>query len=337
MANGLFIQPDPAIERRKALAQAMMGQGMQQQPIQHWTQGVNQLAQALLGAKLTKGAEKEQQERRGAAYETISKALSPVQEPVGAMPVAAGGMSAPAAQGQRSFDDVIQVLSQNEATQPLALQLKMQRMTAQQPKEPFTLSPEQVRFDPTGRPIAMGLPKTKEPGDTLKTEKGLRAEFTKLTKDFRTIDDSFRRIGASAKNPSGAGDLSMIFNYMKMLDPNSVVRESEFATAAATGSYGQVIQGHVQKALTGEKLADEVRDDFVRRAQMLYSAQERGYNQIRDQYGTLAKRAGVSPKDVLVEFRPPKEKKKPARLAGVPEVPSLEDMSDDDIKKELGL
>ena len=131
MANGLFIQPDPAIERRKALAQAMMGQGMQQQPIQHWTQGVNQLAQALLGAKLTKGAEEEQQQRREAAYETISKALSPVQEPVGAMPMAAGGMSAPAAQGPRSIDDVVQILSQNEATQPFAMNLQMQNLMEQ--------------------------------------------------------------------------------------------------------------------------------------------------------------------------------------------------------------
>ena len=131
MANGLFIQPDPALERRKALAQAMMGQGMQQQPIQHWSQGLNQLAQAFLGAKMTKGAEEEQQKRRDAAYETITKALSPVQEPVGAMPVAAGGLGAQTPR-PRSMEEVIQTLGGNEATQPFALNLQMQNLMEQQ-------------------------------------------------------------------------------------------------------------------------------------------------------------------------------------------------------------
>lgn len=130
MANGLFIQPDPSIERRKALAQAMMGQGMQQQPIQHWTQGVNQLVQALLGAKLTKGAEEEQRGRREAAYETISKALSPVQEPVGPMPAAAGGVGGQVPR-QRSIDEVIQTLAGDEATQPFAMNLQMQNLMEQ--------------------------------------------------------------------------------------------------------------------------------------------------------------------------------------------------------------
>ncbi len=130
MANGLFIQPDPALQRRQALAQAMMGQGMQQQPIQHWTQGVNQLAQALLGAKLTKDVEQEQEQRRRSAYETITKALSPVQEPVGPLPAAAGGITGTAPR-TRSPEEVVQILSGDPATQPFAMNLQMQNLMEQ--------------------------------------------------------------------------------------------------------------------------------------------------------------------------------------------------------------
>ena len=36
--------------------------------------------------------------------------------------------------------------------------------------------------------------------------------------------------------PDAAGDMALIFSYMKMLDPNSTVREGEYATAQDAGS-----------------------------------------------------------------------------------------------------
>ena len=48
---------------------------------------------------------------------------------------------------------------------------------------------------------------------------GLRKEFTKNTGDFAKVNDAYGRITASASNPTAAGDLSLIFNFMKVLDP----------------------------------------------------------------------------------------------------------------------
>ena len=47
----------------------------------------------------------------------------------------------------------------------------------------------------------------------------LRGEFTNLSKEFIKQRDSFNRIEASAKDHSAAGDLALIFNFMKLLDP----------------------------------------------------------------------------------------------------------------------
>lgn len=131
----------------------------------------------------------------------------------------------------------------------------------------------------------------------------LRDEFNAQSKEFIKVRDAYNRIGASAESPSAAGDLSMIFNYMKMLDPGSVVRESEFATAAQSGSYGARIQGMVQKALTGERLADSVRADFIDRANKLYKAALDGHVQLENEYGILADRASVNRKDILPNYR----------------------------------
>lgn len=130
----------------------------------------------------------------------------------------------------------------------------------------------------------------------------LRGEYTKLSKDFVTARDAYGRVLASARDPSAAGDMALIFNYMKVLDPGSVVRESEFATAAATGSFGERIQAAVGRLMTGARLSDEMRADFVNRSGMLYEEQKRLYGGTKDQYTGLAKRFLIDPADVVFDL-----------------------------------
>lgn len=123
----------------------------------------------------------------------------------------------------------------------------------------------------------------------------LRKEFNALTDDFRKVDEAYRRIVASAENPSAAGDLALIFNYMKVLDPGSVVRESEFATAQNAAGVPARIRAQYNQVLRGERLADEQRADFVNRASMLYEAAREGFAARRDQYREIATQYGFDP------------------------------------------
>ena len=138
--------------------------------------------------------------------------------------------------------------------------------------------------------------------DKAELENKLRDEYIGLTKDYRTIRDSHQRLVASAANPSPAGDLAMLFNYMKILDPGSVVRESEFEAAATAGSYGQRMQAAVNQAMKGEKLSDSMRADFLDRSNKLMESQTRIYDNTKGQYIGLAKRYGVSPENVGFEM-----------------------------------
>lgn len=131
---------------------------------------------------------------------------------------------------------------------------------------------------------------------------GLRKEFTKGSGDFIGVRNSFARVVASAENPTAAGDLALIFNYMKVLDPGSVVRESEFAQAAATGSLGSRIEAGVQRVITGERLEDSVRQDFVDRAEMLFKQALRFQTKLEASFRLLADQQGVDPADVVIDF-----------------------------------
>lgn len=141
-----------------------------------------------------------------------------------------------------------------------------------------------------------------EPKEAFDRETKLRKEFTNLSGEFIKQRDAFGRVEASAVDPSAAGDLALIFNYMKVLDPGSTVREGEFATAQNSGSVPDRAIAAYNKVLAGERLSSTQRNDFVKRADKLFKSAERHHNRRTDQYKGIAKRAGVNPEQVLVEL-----------------------------------
>jgi len=141
-----------------------------------------------------------------------------------------------------------------------------------------------------------------DPEKALNIATGLRKEFTSQSKVFVDVRDAYSRILSSAKDPSPAGDLAMIFNYMKVLDPGSTVREGEFATAENSGSIPQRIWQKYNKVLTGERLPDTLRKDFVKRAGMLYEGQLKSHKQLRGTYSKLSKNYGVPENNVLIDY-----------------------------------
>jgi hypothetical protein len=136
----------------------------------------------------------------------------------------------------------------------------------------------------------------------------LADDYTRDAKDYTTQNGAMRRIVASAKDPSAAGDMAMLYGYMKLLDPNSVVRESEFATAAQSGSLPQQIQGAATKLLNGQRLTPEQRADFVKRAQMLYGEAQGTNATVRKSYEQRAKKFGVDPSLVFTDIDEPAPK-----------------------------
>lgn len=127
----------------------------------------------------------------------------------------------------------------------------------------------------------------------------LRGDYDSLSKDYRTIRDSYNRLLAAASDPSAAGDLAIIFNYMKILDPTSVVRESEFATAENAAGVPIAVRNLWNKALTGERLAWN-REDFVKTAKGQFQAKETTQKQLAQRYKALAKREGLNPDDIIL-------------------------------------
>lgn len=137
--------------------------------------------------------------------------------------------------------------------------------------------------------------------DPIKKAKDLRKEFTQQSKDFFGVNESMARIRSSANDPSAAGDLSLIFNYMKVLDPGSVVRETEFATAQNAAGVPERVRAKYNQVINGERLAPDQRADFVDRAEKIFEGQRAIHSRRVDEYSRIAKSIGADPMQVIVD------------------------------------
>jgi hypothetical protein len=132
----------------------------------------------------------------------------------------------------------------------------------------------------------------------------LRDQFNTLTKDVRDAPTNFNKIKSGFDMATGAGDIAGLTAYMKMLDPTSVVREGEFATAANAGGVSEWIRNLYNKAKSGQILAPEVRQQLLGAAAGQVKAYKGKYDGLTKNYTEFATRAGLDPKDVInpVEF-----------------------------------
>lgn len=135
-------------------------------------------------------------------------------------------------------------------------------------------------------------------------EKSYRDDFARDTKPFREVALGWGRVQASnaLKDPTGTNDIALLYGYMKMLDPGSVVREGEFATAAAAGGPAAKYANLYDWVVKGNKLTPEVRRQMVQQAKGLYDSAKVGYDATTRQFKDMAVRSRVDPRNVLIDY-----------------------------------
>ena len=159
--------------------------------------------------------------------------------------------------------------------------------------------------DPTGNrpPMPVSNIEAKvDPKPKSDLENQLRDEHTNGSGEYIIVKDAYARVDAAGRDPSAAGDLALIFNFMKMLDPGSTVREGEFANAQNSAGVGPRVQAMYNSVISGQRLADTQRNDFMDRADSLYQAALRGQKQLDKAYKGIAERNKVNVDNVVIDY-----------------------------------
>lgn len=134
--------------------------------------------------------------------------------------------------------------------------------------------------------------------DQLSTEGKLRDDFNSAMKPISEMSYSFQRLNAAQDD--AAGDLALIFNYMKMLDPGSAVREGEFANAQNAAGVPDQIRNQWNKLMSGERLNPTQRVSFKEQARKIFEPYQKQGERLRTTYTSEAKRIGIEPSAIFL-------------------------------------
>lgn len=142
----------------------------------------------------------------------------------------------------------------------------------------------------------------------------------------------------ASRNPSAKGDLTMVYSFVKALDPESVVREGEIDLVNANRNIPDRVKGYAQRLATGQSLLPSERQDLLEQARNLsFTDYSRSRNDIKA-FRDNAARLGLDPELYApdpyqgVDFGPRKlganptpsqNKSKPKQSGGVVDFGSL--------------
>lgn len=127
-------------------------------------------------------------------------------------------------------------------------------------------------------------------------ESKLRSDFKSepIYKEFQDTQSAYKQIKRALDQGTPIGDTAAATKIMKLLDPGSVVRESELAMAmAATGKLDR-LKNYVQMQISGNKLTPQQRIEFGVLADEFYNAAQQAFNSKRSEYEQLGKDYGLN-------------------------------------------
>ncbi|MEM8971083.1 MAG: hypothetical protein AAGD43_03365 [Pseudomonadota bacterium] len=136
--------------------------------------------------------------------------------------------------------------------------------------------------------------------DRQQAQSSIRKEFNNMSKPFRTQASAYERIIAT--KPTGVGDMSLIFSYMRLLDPASTVREGEFATAEQTSGLARQYLNMYNRVVNGMRLTPEQRKMFKDQATAFYSDANERFQAMRGHYGRIAEHNDLDPSFITQDF-----------------------------------
>ena len=133
------------------------------------------------------------------------------------------------------------------------------------------------------------------------TEMKLGDDYRAQSKDFKTATDAYRQINATLDQAtkSPAATLAAATKFMKILDPGSVVRESELGMAlAATGVIDRA-QNYINTLQSGKILTESQVKDFRKITGDMYEAAKGVQKQIDADYTSKAKAYKLRPENIV--------------------------------------
>jgi hypothetical protein len=166
--------------------------------------------------------------------------------------------------------------------------------------QPGQVTPSTQQTTPSTQPGMLKKRGLTEP-DKRAREGDLRKEYNALpdVKAYNEVNTAYNQIKVATQRPSPANDLAAATKFMKLLDPTSVVRESELIMAVQASGLADRISNTGNRILNGEKLTPTQRKDFFDAATQFYKIAEDKKRAIDTQYTNIGIESNLNYKNII--------------------------------------
>ena len=114
-----------------------------------------------------------------------------------------------------------------------------------------------------------------------------------IYKDYNDMKAAYGQVISALDQGTPIGDVAGATKVMKLLDPGSVVRETELGIAMAASGRMDRLKYYFDNWASGNKLTPTQREDFKQLSNELYAAAGQAYNQKRSEYLDFGVSTGV--------------------------------------------
>jgi hypothetical protein len=133
-------------------------------------------------------------------------------------------------------------------------------------------------------------------------ERNLRSLYFQnpAVKGFNDIDAAYKSI-VSNDATSGPAQQAFVFQFTKLLDPGSVVRETEYATSAANaGKINQMYQ-LAQSWSEGKPLTPKQISDMKAVANSIMQSYRKKVDSVNREFTSVARNKGLDPRNIVID------------------------------------
>lgn len=121
-----------------------------------------------------------------------------------------------------------------------------------------------------------------------------------IYKTHQEINQAYQQVNTALDKNNAAGDLAASIKINKLLDPNSVVRESEVATVANATGLLPKLQNYANKVMTGASLNPQQRKEYRQLAKDFYAISGNQYNETRNKYSQIGQQNQLNGTDTIL-------------------------------------
>jgi hypothetical protein len=122
----------------------------------------------------------------------------------------------------------------------------------------------------------------------------------KITKDSQAVIMAYNRIATiNPEKATSSDDIALVYNFMRMQDPTSTVREGEYATAENSAGWSDRMRVQYNKAVDGQRLTPIQRKRFIATGKTMYEAQRKSQKDLDEGIRSRAIDLGLDPDRVI--------------------------------------